>query len=38
MRTLAQSPTRADERFWLVANLALIGLALAAVFAAIGLG
>jgi hypothetical protein len=38
MRSLAQTPTRADERFWLVANIVLVGLAAATVLAAIGLG
>lgn len=36
MRSATQA--RADERFWLLANLALVGLAAAAVVAAIGLG
>jgi hypothetical protein len=34
----SMTQTRSDERFWLVANLALIGLVSAAVLAAIGLG
>ena len=38
MRSMTQTPTRADERSWLVANFVLLGLAAAAVLAAIGLG
>jgi hypothetical protein len=38
MRSMTQTQTRQDERFWLAANLALLGLVAAAVLAAMSLG
>ena len=34
----SMTQTRADERFWFAANLALLGLVAVAILAAIGLG